>query len=80
LIQANGGHAAFFIADVGDEQAVRALIRFAEMLSAASTSSSITPPRPMCRPTRSSSMLNTSVFLPALPPVLANAARISIRL
>lgn len=30
LKQANGGRAAFFLADVGDEQAVRALIQFAE--------------------------------------------------
>jgi 3-oxoacyl-[acyl-carrier protein] reductase len=30
LIEANGGHAAFFRADVGNEQEVRAMIRFAE--------------------------------------------------
>ena len=30
LIQANGGRAAFFHADVGDERAVRALVQFAE--------------------------------------------------
>ncbi|OLE53887.1 MAG: hypothetical protein AUI36_17450 [Cyanobacteria bacterium 13_1_40CM_2_61_4] len=30
LVEANGGRAAFFLADVGDEQAVRALIQFVE--------------------------------------------------